>query len=280
MIPEAKERTNILKKILAAACAALTLTLAGCSFSGGESYNVMHEYNFAEMELVQLQPPEIGDTIAVFDTSMGEIRAVLYEEYAPNYVAAFIEKAKSGAYDNMDVYGIQRDVFLLTGGKENADKVYIGRESDDELIANECNVNLWPFRGALVAFSEKPGFSDARYFIVNTDTETVTPEAIESLKKSVEKREDPKERQNLLELFDKFLEIGGAFGTAGTYPVFGQSYYGLDVIEKICAVPTDDTGRPNWEVTINSVTIGEFTEEDKALMESAAEANDSAENAE
>lgn len=257
-----KKGTAKLKKILAAVCAALTLTLTGCSFAAPESYNVLGEYDFTTMELVQLDPPKEGDTIAIFDTSMGEIRAVLYEEYAPNYVAAFIDKAKSGAYDNMDVYGIQRDVFLLTGGKENADKIYTGRETDEELIANECNVNLWPFKGALMAYSEKPGFSDSRFFMINTDSQTLTPEAIQELKDSAAKRENEVEREKLLNLFDKFYEVGGAFGAAGTYPVFGQAYTGLDIIEQICAIPTDDTGRPNWEVTINSVTISEYTAEE------------------
>ena len=256
-----KRKEAILKKIIAAVCAAAALALTGCSFDP-TSYNVMHEYDFTEMELIQLQPPKDGDTIAVFDTSMGEIRTVLYPEVAPNTVNGFIEKAESGYYDGMEIFGIMDDMYFLSGYTVDEDGNYLGRQSDDELIVNECSVDLWPFRGALVAFSEKPGYSDARWFICNTDKETLTEAAITELKESAAEREDPVERENLMNLFDKFYEVGGLFGISGTYTVFGQTYQGLDVIEEICAVPTNEDNRPVNEIIINSVTIGKYTAEE------------------
>lgn len=248
----------ILKKLLAAVCAASMLALTGCSFQP-TSYNVMHEYDFAEMELVQLQTPKEGDTIAVFDTSMGEIRVVLYPEYAPNTVNGFIEKVESGYYNGMEIFGIMDDMYFLSGYTVDEKGNYLGRQSDDELIVNECSVDLWPFKGALVSFSEKPGFSDARWFICNT--ETITEEQITELKESAAERENEKERENLMNLFDKFYEVGGLFGISGTYTVFGQTYDGLEVIEEICASPTNEENRPVNEIIINSVTIGKYTAE-------------------
>lgn len=251
-----------MKKLSAAVCAALLLALAGCSFDP-TSYNVMHEYDFANMELVQLQPPQEGDTIAIFDIEgYGEIRTVLYPEYCPNTVKGFVEKAESGFYDGMEIFGIMDDIYFLSGYTVDEDGNYIGRQSDDELVVNECNENLWPFKGALVSFSEKPGYSDARWFICNTDEETLTEDAINELKNSAAAREDETERDNLIALFDKFYEVGGVFGAAGTYTVFGQTYEGLEIIEDICAVPTNEENRPMTEIIINSVTISEFTEND------------------
>lgn len=247
-----------MKKIIAAACAALTLTMTGCSFSQG-TYNVMHEYDFAQMELVQLEPPQEGDMIAVFDTSLGEIRVVLYPEYAPNTVEAFSERVKAGYYDGMDVSMILDNMYFLSGYTRDEDGNYISRQSDEELVEAECNVNLWPFKGALMAFSEKGGYSDARWFLCNTEEETLTEEAIATLKQSAEKREDEAERENLLNLFDKFYEVGGLFGTSGSYTVFGQTYEGIEVIEDICAVPTDENGIPKQEIIINSITITEYS---------------------
>ena len=221
----------------------------------------MHEYDFTKMELVQLQPPKQGDKIAVFDTDMGEIRVVLYPEYAPNTVKFFIDKVNSGYYNGMEIFGIVDDIYFLSGYTVDENGNYLGRQSDDELIVNECNVNLWPFKGALVSFSEKPGFSDARWFICNTEKETLTEDAINELKASAAKRENEKERENLSYLFDKFYEIGGVFGTAGTYTVFGQTYEGLDVIEKICASPTNSENRPVNKIIIRSITISEYSEE-------------------
>ena len=116
------------------------------------------------------------------------------------------------------------DVYFMTGGHENDKGAYTGRTSDDELIANEYTPDLWPFCGALVSFSEKSGFSDARWFICNTDKESLTEETINQLKEGVSNREDEKERENLLTLFDKFYEIGGVFGLAGYQTIFGQTY--------------------------------------------------------
>ncbi len=249
-----------MKKLLAVACAALTLSMAGCSLSQG-NYNVMHEYDFTEMELVQLEAPEAGDMIAIFDTSLGEIRTVLYPEYAPNTVNAFVERVNEGYYNGMNVSGIMDNMYFLSGYTKDEDGNFVGRQSDDELIEAECNVNLWPFKGALMTFSEKGGFSDARWFLCNTDEETLTEEAITALKDSAQKRENEVERVNLTNLFDKFYEVGGVFGAAGSYTVFGQTYEGIEVIEDICAIPTDEEGIPKEDIIINSITISEYSEE-------------------
>lgn len=260
-----------MKKILAAICAALTLTMAGCSFSATESYNVLGEYDFTQMELIQLEPPKDGDPIAIIDTTEGEIRVVLYPEYAPNTVEAFTKKVNEGYYNGLDIAGIMDNMYFLSGYVKDEEGNYSARENDDELIENECNVNLWPFKGAMLTFSEKPGYSDSRWFICNE--ETLEEDAINELKASAEEREDAAERENLLKLFDKFYEVGGVFGWGGTYTVFGQTYEGMDVVVDICNIPTDDNGVPTQEVKVNSITLSEYSSDSAAesTSDSAAE---------
>ncbi len=236
------------------------LAMSGCTITSS-SYNAMEDYDFTQMDLIQLSPPEEGDTIAIIDTSLGEIRVVLYEEQAPNTVAAFIAEAEAGNYNDMPVYGIMTDTYFLTGGKENKHGVYIGRDSDEELVANEYSVDLWPFRGAMISFSEKVGYGDSRWYIVNTDAANLTEEAIGELKNSVAEWENVEERDNLINLFDKFYEIGGVFGLSGKCTVYGQTYEGLDVVEAICATKADENNRPYEEITINSITISTYTNE-------------------
>lgn len=253
-----------MKKILAAACAALTLAMAGCVQTEQTSYNVLGEYDFTQMQLVQLEEPKDGDPVAIFDTSKGEIRVVLYPEYAPNTVKSFTERVEAGYYDGLEIAGIMSNMYFLSGYVKDEEGNYTARESDDELIANECNVNLWPFKGALLTFSEKAGYSDARWFICNTDEETLTEDAINELKESAMNYEDEVTRNNLIYLFDKFYEVGGVFGAGGTYTVFGQTYEGYDVIEAICAIPTNDDGVPQQEVYVNSVTLSEYSSAESA----------------
>ncbi len=251
-----------MKKLFAALTAAvLAVTLSGCTAT---VQNAMKDYNFAEMntDFIQLKSPEDGDTIAIVDTDLGEFRMVIYEDYAPNTSAAFIEKAKSGEYDNKPVYGVMKDVYFLTGGEENEKGTYIGRTGSDGLIANEYSVDLWPFKGALMSFSEKSGYGDARWFVCNTDKDSLTEEAVNELKKSAADRENPVERDNLTALFDKFYEVGGVFGLSGTVTVFGQTYQGMDVVEQLCNIPTESNGRASEDVMIKSVTISEYTAEE------------------
>lgn len=255
---------RFLKRITAALLTAASITtLSGCKQSKPE--NGMMSYDFKEMnvDFIQLQPPKAGDKIAIIDTDYGEIRTVLYEEYAPNTVANFVKNAENGIYDDMSVKGVRNDVYFLTGGWEEKKGKYTGRNSNDELIANEYSVDLWPFAGALMGFSDKAGSSDARWFIVNNDADTLTVDAINELKDSVKDREDPIEREKVLKMFDTFYETGGFFGLAGENTVFGQTYLGLDVVQKLTRIPANDDDQATEDVKIKSVKISEFKEGDK-----------------
>lgn len=253
-----------MKKIIAAVMtAAMILTFSGCMPASSHT-NGMVNYDFKEMnvDFIQLKPPTAGDRIAIIDTDYGEIRVVLYEKYAPNAVHNFIKNAEEGVYDNIPVKGIGTDMYFLTGGWEDKRGNYIGRTTDEELIDDEYSVDLWPFTGALMGYSEKAGYNDARWFIVNNDAETLTKEAIDELKDGVKDREDDVEREKIITMFDTFYEMGGVFGLAGENTVYGQTYLGLDVVKRLTQIPADKDGMATETVMIKSVTISEFKEGD------------------
>lgn len=256
-----------MKKIIAAVLAAASiLTFSGCRRINADAPNAMKDYNFKEMDTdyIQLKPPKAGDTIAIIDTDYGEIRVVLYEQYAPNTVRNFIKNAEAGAYNNMPIKGVIYDTYFLTGGWSDEKGNYYGRKSDDELIDNEFSVDLWPFAGALMSFSENKGYSsDARWFIVNNDADTLTVEAINELKESANAKEDEVEREKMLYMFDKFYEVGGVFGLAGYYTVFGHTYLGMKVVRDLTHIPSDEETQVTKTVMIRSVTISEFKEGDE-----------------
>lgn len=257
-------KKKILSALAAAAMIPLSLGLSGCTFTSSD-YNAMQDYDFSSIDLVQLEEPDSGDTIAIIDTDYGEIRAVLYDEYCPNTVNKFVERAKAGEYDNKSVYYVINDAYLMTGGFENDKGVYTGRNNDSEAIENEYNVNLWPFKGALVAYSELPGYSDSRLIICNED-KTITQEQVDELKESMyaNDRYSDVEKANIANLFDKFIEVGGVFAMGGYVTVFGQTYEGLDVLDKITSVQTDEkTYRPLEAVMVKSVTISTYEAEPK-----------------
>ena len=251
------------KRIFAALAAGMILTstlgMSGCTVTSSD-YNAMQDYDFSSIELVQLEPPKDGDTIAIFDTDLGEFRAVLYDEYCPNTVAKFVERANAGEYNGQTVYTVVTDSYFLCGGFENEKGTYTGRKDDSGAIAHEYNVNLWPFKGSLVAYSELPGYSDARYTVVNID-KTITQEQVDELKASMTQNDkfNDVQKANISNLFDKFIEVGGVFAMAGYVTVFGQTYEGMDVVEKITALQSDEkTYRPLENVTVRSVTISTY----------------------
>ncbi len=254
-----------MKKIIAAVLtAAAILSLSGCMPQSTHT-NGMVNYDFKEMnvDFIQLKPPAEGDKIAIIDTDRGEIRVVLYEKHAPNTVSNFIKNAEDGMYDDIPIKGVGTDMYFLTGGWDDKRGNYVGRTTDEELIDAEYSVDLWPFTGALMGFSEKAGYSDARWFIVNNDAASLTKEAIDELKEGVADREDEEEREKIITMFDTFYEIGGVFGLAGENTVFGQTYLGLDVVKQLTQIPIDNDGMATETVKIKSVTISEFKEGDE-----------------
>ncbi|MDE7361389.1 MAG: peptidylprolyl isomerase [Oscillospiraceae bacterium] len=251
-----------MKKILAALTAAvLAITLSGCQTSAPNGM-MSYDFNAMSMDFIQLSPPKDGDTIAVFDTDLGEIRVVLYEQYAPVKVQSFIEKANAGVYNNMEIKGVVNNTYFLTGGFDNDKGLYIGRNDNAELLANEYTPELWPFRGSLMGYSERSGFNDARWFMCWDDKENLTADAVNELKSGAAGIEDEVRRDKMLALFDKFYEVGGVFGMAGECTIFGQTYLGFDVVEKLTHIPAGEDGQASEKVLIKSVTISQFKEGD------------------
>ncbi len=256
-------KKRILAALAACAVAVSSLTFTGCTVTSS-NYNAMQDYDFSSIDLVQLEGPQDGDTIAIFDTDLGEFRAVLYDQYCPRTVAAFVERANAGEYDNNSIYTIIKDTYFLSGGFTDDDGKYVGRKDDSEALEHEYNVNLWPFKGALVGYCDLPGYSDRRYIVCDND-DTITQEQIDELKKTITEAENRTdvEKANLNNLFDKFMEVGGVFGMAGYVTVFGQTYEGLDVIEKITARQSDEnTYRPLEDIYVKSVTISTYSSEE------------------
>ena len=105
------------------------------------------------MELIQLEEIEEGAPIAVIDTTMGEIRCVLYPEYAPKTVAQFIRLAENGYYDNTYVFEAKNDVYFAAGAGDAQGNLPDGATEEQEKLPQELHQNLWPLRGALCSLN-------------------------------------------------------------------------------------------------------------------------------
>lgn len=227
------------------------------------------------LELVQTQEIEEGAPTAIITTTAGEMRAVLYPEYAPKTVESFIALAESGYYDNTYVFEQKQDVYFAAGSA-NADGT-LGENAKEEYerIPRELHQNLWPFRGALCAmntsvegsFTEKlfggqTYYTGSRFMVLGSMD--FTDEAYV---------EEFREASGSEMLADAFIERGGVPNLSQQQAVFGQVYAGFDVLEAIygAEVVTETNAGgytpPVEECRILSITIGTYGEEDAAMNE-------------
>ena len=94
----------MLKKF-GAVCLAAVLLLTGCTLRPQENGSKVQSISRPAVESAELQftHPAAGDTVAVFDTSAGVFRAVLFPEKAPQACDNFIGLVQQGYYNGLTV---------------------------------------------------------------------------------------------------------------------------------------------------------------------------------
>lgn len=266
----------ITKRKFCALCAVILslLFLCGCA---GSRYPVPDRSEVESTERQFTQPLD-GDLIAIFTTSLGEVRAVLYPDAAPMAVYNFVGLARSGYYDNTIIwrseYGFAVQGGDATGTGSGGSTIY-----SDNPIPLEADSSLRHYAGALCAATTKgdPNSGQSQFYFV-----TALPDSVDEEMQAQLTENGYTEAQ-----VAAYAAAGGLPYLDNTDTVFGQVYEGMDVMDKMACVDTvldeeeNDTFRPTEEdtITIEKVTIANYpgptTEE---LAQAAEEA--SAENAE
>ena len=268
-----------------AAAALCAGTLSGCGeepeyrqFAVGEDGSVTAVTDYA------------GLPVAVIEVeNYGTIRAVLFEEDAPKAVENFITHAEEGYYDGLTFHRVIDD-FMIQGGDPAGDGT--GGESIwGEPFEDEFTDNLWNFRGALSMANSGQDSNGSQFFIVQAgDTEGMTEEYFDSIEEENSKSVNQKVNDQL-EIYEMYGYSGSQLDqiesllrqqyenankgetdfpdevkefyrqTGGTpwldkmHTVFVQVVEGMDIVDEIADVSTDDNSKPNNDVVISSVTI-------------------------
>ncbi|MBR4305655.1 MAG: peptidylprolyl isomerase [Ruminiclostridium sp.] len=255
------------KRILSAVALAMTavMTFSGCSFFQ-QSTNAMGSYDFEEMELIQLKKPVEGQDVAIIETDCGTITAVLYTEYAPKTIENFKNRAKEGFYDGKSFFAIETGVYALTGASNEEGTE--GVTEDGKFIENECSVNLWPFKGALMGYSSRAGYSDSRFFFAGAVE--ITEDDIKELKGYTNEETSQQVIPN--ELIDAFTTQGSVPGLAASYTVFGQVINGFEVLDEILWTASDiNSKKPEKDIKIKKITLDTYAEGKFVLEEPTAD---------
>lgn len=242
-----------MKKFFCLVSAMLLLALCACSGSIGTPKRTAvtsTERQFAS--------PSEGDTIAIFTTSQGEIRAVLYPDAAPMAVYNFAGLARLGYYDDTVFWRTQYG-FAVQGGDATGTGTGGSTIWSNNPYPAEIDPALKHYAGALCAAiatgGEKTGGNSQFYFV------QALPDSVDSAQQQALAQNGYTQEQ-----IDAYAAAGGLPYLDNTDTVFGQVYEGLSVVDKLASVKTiesedgSDTCRPfdSGDVTIEHITIAAY----------------------
>ena len=242
-----------LKKITtAAAVLALTAALAGCGpvnnilsgLKGGSGKAQAISRPAVESAELQFTHPAAGDTIAVFDTSAGVFKAVLFPDEAPQAVQNFTTLAQQGYYNGLTITRVEKDFVVEAGQGADGKGTTIWNGSRYPI---EVSDKLHHYSGALCAAADSSGECAGVFYVMETlpGGDSVTQELTDQMNAAGWRGE----------VVSAYQTAGGAPYLDYTDTVFGQVYEGMDVVDIIAQTGVDESQRPTESITINSVSI-------------------------
>lgn len=167
-------------------------------------------------------------TQAVLHTSMGDIRVRLFDA-TPRHRDNFIAAAEFLRDDSLEFYRVERDYSIRFG--------VWPVDSTAHDLSVEAEIKALPIGGALAAVPVENGkFSDGTDFFIVLD-HAQTDVSLDALEKKLNRTFTNEERR-------AYKKHGGLPQLQGQATVFGEVVQGLEVAQRIAAVPRDATGHP------------------------------------
>jgi len=166
--------------------------------------------------------PKVGEEIAVMETNHGRIVLRFFDDKAPNHVKNFKKLAREGYYDGTKFHRVIPG-FMVQGGDPNsrsADRSIHGTGGPGYKVNQEFNDTKHD-RGILsAARSQDPNSAGSQFFLM----------------------------------------VARSTHLDGQYTAYGEIVEGMDVVDKIVALPRDQRDNPKLEnpAIIEKVTIETF----------------------
>lgn len=194
----------------------------------------------------QMADAKEGETIAIFHVKdYGDITVKFFEDVAPKACENFITHAQEGYYDGVTFHRVVEE-FMIQGG----DPLGTGAGGESiwgEDFGEELATSVLPYRGALCMASRGTGTSSlgSQFFIVQANYD--------------ESQKDYFTYYGLTNLWSSYQKNGGVPSLIAHYTTFGQVIDGMDVVDKIASVETDNSesggGKPLSDVVIETIEI-------------------------
>ena len=190
----------------------------------------------------QMAMPETGEQIAIFHVKdFGDIKVKFFPDVAPKSVENFITHAKEGYYNGVTFHRVINE-FMIQGGDPKGDGT--GGESIwGHGFELEVDSSLVPYRGSLcMARTSDPNSNGSQFFITqaHANSQMASQMRIPS------------------DLLEEYNQYGGYLSLYKQYTVFGQVFEGMEVVDKIAAVETNDSDKPLKDVIISSIDVSNY----------------------
>lgn len=214
-------------------------------------------------ELPQLQGPQKGQQIATLKTNKGDIKIMLFPEYAPKTVENFTTLAEEGYYNGITFHRVIQD-FMIQGGDPT------GTGSGGESIygapfEDEFSPYLKQFSGAVAMANSGANTNGSQFFIV--ENERLDDTAIKEMENFVNNPDEVIEEIPGTDITitnnriyspvvaQQYIKAGGAPWLDNKHTVFAQVIEGMEVVNAIASVEVDGSDKPKEDVIINSIEL-------------------------
>ena len=240
------------KKALAVLALLSCLALTGCSLkeklSGSASGTKTISRPAVESAETQFAHPAAGDTVAVFDTSAGVFKAVLFPDKAPQAYDNFTGLVQQGYYNGLTVSRVESGFVVEAGQGTDGKGTTIWNGSRYPVEATD---KLHHYSGALCAATDPSGQCASVFYVMETlpGSASVTQELVDQMNAAGYRAE----------VVAAYQTAGGAPYLDYTDTVFGQVYEGMDVVDAIAQTAVDENQKPTEAITIHSVSIETYS---------------------
>ena len=193
----------------------------------------------------------------LMQTTMGDVRLELCDE-TPQHRDNFVKLVSEGYFDGVLFHRVIEN-FMIQGGDPDSRTAqpgqFLGDGGPDYTIPAEFRYPaLFHKRGALAAAREgdavnpEMASSGSQFYIVWG--KVFTDEELDKMQERIHNRV-----QFEGEVREAYKTLGGTPHLDGAYTVFGYVTEGLEVVEAIQKVATDENDRPTEDIRIISATI-------------------------
>lgn len=191
------------------------------------------------------------------ETSEGNIRIQLYNE-TPLHRDNFLRLVKAHYYDSLLFHRVIKN-FMIQGGNRNTRQAEFTPEfadlcdSLDYTIEAEFRLpKLFHKRGVIAAAREGDDVNPQKR---SSSTQFYFVWGRKYSERAMEFTENRLDIELTPEMREAYMTVGGTPHLDGSYTVFGEIVEGLDVVERIQNVETDESDRPLKPVMIIKATV-------------------------